>query len=51
MLKGKTGLASAAYAAGFAGAFLLNPIAALGGAATILGVSKALRSKAVMRFF
>jgi len=51
VLKGKTGLASAAYAAGFAGAFLLNPIAALGGAATILGVSKALRSKAVMRFF
>jgi len=51
VLKGKTGLASAAYAAGFTGAFLLNPIAALGGAAAILGVSKALRNKSVMRFF
>lgn len=51
ILKGKTGLASAAYAAGFAGAFILNPLAALGGAALILGFSKALRSPAVMKFF
>ena len=51
VLKGKTGLASAAYAAGFTGAFLLNPLAALGGAAAILGISRALRNKAVMKFF
>jgi hypothetical protein len=51
VLKGKAGLASAAYAAGFAGALILNPLAALGGAAAILGISRALRNKAVMKFF
>ena len=49
VLKGKTGLAAAGYAAGFAGALYLNPIAALTGAAGILVLSRALRSPAIMK--
>jgi hypothetical protein len=47
-LKGKTGLAAAGYAAAFATSLYLNPLATLGGAALILGLSRTLRSKFIM---
>tara|TARA_R110002073_G_scaffold2912_1_gene18863 strand:- start:45 stop:3371 length:3327 start_codon:yes stop_codon:yes gene_type:complete len=50
VLKGKTGLAAAGYAAGFTGAFLLNPLAAVGGAVAIITASKLMRSKPVMKY-
>ena len=49
-LKGKTGLAAAGYAAAFGTSLLLNPLATLGGAAMILGLSRTLRSKFIMNF-
>ena len=50
VMRGKTGLAAAGYAAAFAGAFLLNPIAATTGAAGILLASRAMRSKPIMKY-
>lgn len=50
VMKGKTGLAAAGYAAAFGTSLLMSPLATLGGAAAILGISKALRSKPVMKY-
>ena len=50
VLKGKTGLAAAGYAAGFSTALILNPIATLSGAATIIALSRALRSKPILKY-
>ena len=50
VMKGKTGLAAAGYAAGFVTSLILNPIATLGGAASILALSRALRSKPIMKY-
>ena len=49
-MKGKTGLAAAGYAAAFGTSLLMSPLATLTGAAVILGISKALRSKPVMKY-
>ena len=48
-MKGKTGLAAAGYAAAFGTSLLMNPIGTLGGAASILALSRALRSKPIMK--
>jgi hypothetical protein len=48
--RGKTGLAAAGYSAGFATALILQPIATLTGAAGILALSRALRTKPIMRY-
>ena len=50
VMKGKTGLAAAGYAAAFGTSLLMSPLATLTGAAAILGISKALRSKPVMKY-
>jgi hypothetical protein len=50
VMKGKTGLAAAGYAAGFGTALIMNPIATLGGAASIMALSRALRSKPIMKY-
>ena len=50
VMKGKTGLAAAGYAAAFGSSLILNPIATLGGAASILALSRALRSKPIMKY-
>ena len=50
VMKGKTGLAAAGYAAAFGTALLMNPIATIGGAASILVLSRALRSKPIMKY-
>ena len=49
VMKGKTGLAAAGYAAAFGTSLLMNPIGTLGGAASILALSRALRSKPIMK--
>ena len=49
VMKGKTGLAAAGYAAAFGTSLLMNPIGTLGGAASILVLSRALRSKPIMK--
>jgi hypothetical protein len=48
-MKGKTGLAAAGYAAAFAAALWATPIATIGGAAGIMVLSRALRSKPIMK--
>jgi hypothetical protein len=50
VMRGKTGLAAAGYAAGFATALILEPISTLTGAAAILALSRALRTKPIMRY-
>ena len=50
VMKGKTGLAAAGYAAAFGTSLILNPIGTLGGAASILALSRALRSKPIMKY-
>ena len=50
VMKGKTGLAAAGYSAGFATALIMEPISTLTGAASILTLSRALRSKPIMKY-
>ena len=50
VMRGKTGLAAAGYAAGFATALILEPISTLTGATAILALSRALRTKPIMRY-
>ena len=50
VMKGKTGLAAAGYAAAFGTSLLMNPIGTLTGAGSILALSRALRSKPIMKY-
>ena len=50
VMRGKTGLAAAGYSAGFATALIMDPIKTLMGATGILALSRALRTKPVMKY-
>ena len=49
VLKGQTGLAAAAFSAGFAVSVLTAPVTTIIGAAGMFGFSKLLRTKSVMK--
>tara|TARA_R100000655_G_scaffold29961_1_gene60539 strand:+ start:1541 stop:4978 length:3438 start_codon:yes stop_codon:yes gene_type:complete len=50
VMRGKTGLAAAGYSAGFATALIMEPISTITGAAGILALSRALRTKPIMKY-